>query len=46
MGSRQIPFDEEERCDGCGAIGAYDFMGYCYCPDCIKKYLNIEVDDA
>ena len=36
--NRDVPFDEEEICDECGKKGAYDFMGDCYCPECIKKF--------
>lgn len=33
--SRDVPYDPEEICDGCGAKGAYDFMGDCLCGNCM-----------
>lgn len=42
MGSRLIPFDPEAICDGCGAQGAYDFMGDLLCADCSSE---IECED-
>jgi len=33
-------FDEAEHCDVCGTLGAYDFSGHCYCPDCADTYLG------
>lgn len=36
--SREVPFDEETVCDGCGESGAYDFMGDCYCQRCIDGH--------
>jgi len=32
---REIPYEENSVCDGCGHIGAYDFVGDYYCDDCI-----------
>jgi uncharacterized Zn finger protein (UPF0148 family) len=32
--SRDVPFDEKEVCDKCGAPGAFDFMGDFFCPEC------------
>jgi len=42
MGSRDVPFDEEERCDVCGTQGAYDFYGDYFCGECAKKYISSE----
>ncbi len=36
MGSREVPFEKNSKCDGCGAIGAFDFMGDYLCPACAK----------
>ena len=33
--NRDIPFDVNEICDGCGKKGAFDFMGDFYCADCL-----------
>jgi len=44
MGSRIIPFEPDEICDECGAKGAFDFMGDCYCPKCAKKFVYDEED--
>ncbi len=38
--SREIPFDIDEKCDECGAQGAYDFMGDCLCPKCYDMCTN------
>ena len=35
---RDVPFRINNVCDGCGAIGAYDFMGDCYCQECCDKH--------
>lgn len=35
---RDVPFDEDDICDGCGARGAYDFMGDCYCQKCVDRH--------
>lgn len=32
--SRSVPFNEIAKCGGCGAIGAFDFMGDYFCADC------------
>jgi hypothetical protein len=44
MAAREIPFNENETCDYCGAIGAYDFMGDFLCENCTDEYLE-EMDD-
>jgi len=33
--NRDVPFDENATCDGCGATGAADFMGDIYCEKCL-----------
>lgn len=33
--SRDVPFYEDDVCDGCGKKGAFDFMGDCLCSDCL-----------
>jgi hypothetical protein len=37
---REIPFDETEKCDECGKLGAFDFMGDYYCPECVSEILG------
>lgn len=37
---REIPFDEDAICDGCGCKGAYDFMGDYLCDKCASKAFN------
>lgn len=32
--SREVPFDEQAKCDNCGGVGAFDFMGDLLCPVC------------
>lgn len=34
--NREIPFDKKEKCDTCGKLGAFDFMGDFICGDCLK----------
>ncbi len=41
--SREVPFDKDEICDVCGEKGAYDFMGDCYCVDCLEEIKEEEV---
>ena len=40
MGSREVPFFEDDICDVCGKQGAYDFMGDCLCPECANKAIK------
>jgi hypothetical protein len=35
--SREVPFDKDAKCDECGAVGAYDFMGDYACQACTDK---------
>lgn len=39
---REVPFDKDDVCDECGAVGAYDFMGDLICGACSSKYINCE----
>jgi len=39
---REIPFEENETCDGCGCKGAYDFMGDYLCGECSRKAIEKE----
>jgi len=34
---RIVPFDEDETCDICGEVGAFDFMGDLLCAECVVK---------
>ena len=38
--SKDVPYEENEKCDVCGKVGAYDFMGDCLCPECCEKYME------
>lgn len=31
---RDVKFNPKLICDNCGKMGAFDFMGDYYCPDC------------
>lgn len=42
--SRDVPWSEKNTCDGCGAMGAYDFMGDCFCDDCIARMDEEPID--
>ena len=33
--SREVPYGTELKCDNCGKIGAFDFMGDYICGECI-----------
>lgn len=35
--SREVEFDPNDVCDGCGAKGAFDFMGDLICQACLDK---------
>lgn len=35
--SRTVPYDANTKCDGCGKIGAFDFMGDHYCVECSAR---------
>ena len=37
---REAPYDEEQVCDGCGRVGAYDFMGDYLCDACAEKEIK------
>jgi hypothetical protein len=45
MGDRDVPFDEFAVCDGCGEIGAFDFMGDFFCSKCITEGQVVERDE-
>ena len=34
MADREVPFEEGARCDSCGYMGAFDFMGDSLCASC------------
>jgi hypothetical protein len=34
---REIEFEKDLKCDVCGKLGAYDFMGDYICQECIDK---------
>lgn len=36
MGDREIDLDPNAICDKCGSKGAFDLMGDCLCPKCLK----------
>lgn len=33
---RTVPFEVTAICDNCGAVGAYDVLGDCFCASCLK----------
>ena len=39
---RDVPYEPNERCDNCGRLGAFDFMGDLLCPKCIQNEDDIE----
>jgi hypothetical protein len=46
MGNNQVPFDPDEICDVCGAKGAYDFMGDCFCGECLNRMQSKDEDST
>lgn len=40
---RSVQFDKELVCDNCGKKGAFDFMGDCYCADCLVECKSCNV---
>ena len=41
---KDVPFEKSAKCDECGKIGAYDFMGDLFCPECAEKIIEPEPD--
>ncbi len=46
MMGKEVPFKTNKVCDECGAQGAYDFYGDCYCPACVEKFEREEQERA
>ena len=44
--SRDVPFDEKAICEGCGKVGAYDFLGDVLCPTCAARMCGIAPADG
>lgn len=44
MGDRTVQWDADEKCDACGQLGAYDFMGDYICDKCIEKAERTQPD--
>lgn len=40
---RDVPFEHDKKCDACGKLGAFDFMGDYLCGECFAK--ERETDD-
>ena len=38
MSDRTVPYEENTKCDICGKLGVFDFMGDYICQECIDKY--------
>ena len=36
---RDVPFDKDIKCDSCGSIGGFDFMGDTLCGTCASNYI-------
>lgn len=43
--SRSIPFDTKEKCEECGVVGSFDFMGDYLCDQCARQYIDSELDE-
>ena len=37
MGGKEFKFCEDEKCDNCGEIGAFDIYGDYLCSDCLRN---------
>jgi hypothetical protein len=35
--SRTVPYKHDRNCDGCGELGAFDFMGDYICNECFAN---------
>jgi len=44
--SRDVPFDEKAKCDSCGEVGAYDFLGDVLCPTCAARICGMAPTDG
>lgn len=44
--NREVPFDPKAICDGCGARGAFDFMGDLLCPKCADGAVDTVDEDG
>lgn len=42
---KDVPFEADNICDECGALGAFDFYGDCLCPKCVGVFPPREEDD-
>jgi len=42
--SREVEFDENEKCDICKKQGAWDFMGDYICQACIDSHKAVQID--
>jgi hypothetical protein len=42
--NREIPYNEDVKCDICGKQGAFDFMGDLICVECASKALSKKGD--
>ena len=38
--SHDVEYDENMKCDRCGKMGGWDFMGDCYCDACLTEDAN------
>ena len=39
---RDVPFEPNERCDNCGRLGAFYFMGDLLCSECLIQTADLE----
>ena len=42
MSDNNVPFEVDKKCDDCGKLGAFDFMGDYLCSECADKYIDHE----
>lgn len=43
---RDVPFDQNKKCDECGKPGAWDFMGDYVCPECYEASHEAEAKEC
>ena len=43
--SRDVYYDKNAKCDECGAVGAFDFMGDYICMKCANKAIEEACDE-
>lgn len=46
MSDREVPYDPKLKCDNCGNVGAFDFMGDYFCDVCAYNITYVLEEDS